>query len=171
MATDWSANGAWAGWAKNGNPGFSLGPSMPPANYGGRWNHWAFVKAPHTLSWYCNGSLIRQEADTDANAGDPNISGPLFPLPVSAFTIGLGGWGGNWAGYIDDFQVYDYALSAEEVAYITTDGTGHVVLPLASLANFNKDGSTSPMTDPNQIVNFGDLAIMCKQWHTQILWP
>jgi hypothetical protein len=95
----------------------------------------------------------------------------LFPLPVSAFTIGLGGWGGNWAGYIDDFQVYDYALSAEEVAYITTDGTGHIVLPLVSPANLNKDGSTSPLTDPNQKVDFRDMAIMEKQWHTQILWP
>ena len=167
--SDWSANGAWAGWAKNGNPNFSLGPSTVMANYGGRWNHWAFVKAPHTLSWYCNGTLLRQEADTDANAGDPNISGPLFHLPVSAFTIGLGGWGGNWAGYIDDFQVYDYALSAEEVAYITTNGTGHVVLRLTSPANFNYDGGLP--TDVNQIVNFGDLAIMEKQWHTQILWP
>jgi hypothetical protein len=169
--TDWSANNAWAGWAKNGNPSFSLGPSTIPANYGGRWNHWAFVKAPHTLSWYCNGSLLKQEADTDANAGDPNIYGPLFPLPVSAFTIGLGGWGGNWAGYIDDFKVYDYALSAEEVAYLATDGTGHIVLPLTSPANFNTDGSTSPQTDPNQIVDFRDIAIMEKQWHTQILWP
>jgi hypothetical protein len=110
---DWSANNAWAGWTKSGSASFGFGPSTTAANYGGRWNHWAFVKAPHTLSWYCNGSLLKQEADTDANDGDPNIYGPLFPLPVSAFTIGLGGWGGNWAGYIDDFQVYEYALSTE----------------------------------------------------------
>jgi Concanavalin A-like lectin/glucanases superfamily len=169
--TDWSANNAWAGWAKNGNPGFSLGPSTVPANYGGRWNHWAFVKAPHTVSWYCNGTLLKQEADTDANAGDPNIYGPLFPVPASAFTIGLGGWGGNWAGYIDDFQVYDYDLSAAEVAYLATDGTGHLIVPLISTANINTDGSVDPQHDPNQKVNFGDIAIMGKQWHTQILWP
>jgi hypothetical protein len=74
-------------------------------------------------------------------------------------------------GKIDDFKVYDYALSAEEVAYLATDGTGHLLLPLTSPANFNKDGSTSPNTDANQKVNFGDLAIMEQQWHTQILWP
>jgi hypothetical protein len=169
--SDWSYWGAWAGWTKNGNPSFSFGPGTVGANYGGRWNHWAFVKAPHTLSWYCNGSLIKQEADTDANTNDAYIYGPLFPLPVSAFTIGLGGWGGNWAGYINDFQVYDYALSAEEVAYLATDGTGHVILPLVSPANFNKDGSVDIQHDANQIVNFGDMAIMGQQWHTQILWP
>jgi hypothetical protein len=169
-ATDWSANNAWAGWNKSNPHSFSFGPSTVPANYGGRWNHWAFVKAPHTLSWYCNGNLLKQEADTDANAGDPNIYGPLFPLP-SAFTIGLGGWGGNWAGYIDDFQVYDYDLSAAEVAYIATDGTGHLLLPLISPANINKDGSVDPQHDANQIVNVGDIATMGKQWHTKILWP
>jgi hypothetical protein len=168
---DWSANNAWAGWTKSGTAGFSFGPSTTAANYGGRWNHWAFVKAPHTLSWYCNGSLLKQEADTDANNGDPNIYGPLFPLPVSAFTIGLGGWGGNWAGYIDDFQVYDYALSAAEVAYLASDGDGHLILPLTSPANINTDGSTSPETDPNQIINFGDLALMVNEWLTTKLWP
>jgi hypothetical protein len=168
---DWSANNAWAGWTKSGSAGFSFGPSTTAANYGGRWNHWAFVKAPETLSWYCNGVLLKQEAYTDSNNGDPNIYGPLFSLPVSAFTIGLGGWGGNWAGYIDDFQVYDYALSAAEVAYLATDGDGHLVLPLTSPANIDLDGSTSPETDPNQIVNFGDLALMCDEWMTEKLWP
>jgi len=165
-ASDWSANGAWAGWVKNSNPGFSLGPSMPPVNYGGRWNHWAFVKAPHTLSWYCNGYLIGQEADTDANTG---IYGPLFPLPATAFTIGLGGWGGNWAGKIDDFQVYDYALSAAEIDYLATDGTGSIVVPLVSNANFVLDGGTAE--DANQIVNFEDLSYLGAQWHQIKLWP
>ena len=167
--SDWSADNCWAGWTKNGTPGFSFGPSMPVANYGGRWNHWAFVKAPHTVSWYCNGYLIRQEADTDANAGDLSIYGPLFPLPVSAFTIGLGGWGGNWAGYIDDFQVYDYALSAAEIDYLATDGTGSLLLPLVSNANLNLSGGTAG--DANQIVNFEDLSVMGDQWHQLKLWP
>jgi hypothetical protein len=110
--------------------------------------------------------LIRQEADTDANEGDLNIYGPLFPLPVSAFTIGLGGWGGNWAGRIDDFQVYDHALTAEEVAWVATDGTGSLVLPLTAVSNIVHPGPI-----PGQVVNFADLAEMCTEWRTQILWP
>jgi hypothetical protein len=160
----------WAGWSKNEpNHGFGLGPGTIGDNYGGRWNHWAFVKTPHTVSWYCNGSLIGHEADTDANNGDPNISGPLFPLPVSAFTIGVGGWGGNWAGRINDFQVYDQALSAEEIAYLATDGTGQLVLPLVSRSNFYLDGGTA--NDANQIVNFEDMSVMGDQWHQIKLWP
>jgi hypothetical protein len=160
----------WAGWNKNEpNNGFSLGPSIPPANFGTRWNHWAFVKAPHTLSWYGNGVLLKQEADTDANNGDPNIYGPLFPLPVSAFTIGRGGWGGNWAGYIDDFQIYDYALSAAEVAYLASDGRDCYPIPLTDAAQ--KANLKSSLIPEPEIINFQDFAILGQQWHTQILWP
>ena len=93
--SDWSANNAWAGWAKIApNDGFSLGPSTSAENYGGRWNHWAFVKAPHAVSWYCNGYLLRQEADTDANAGDPNITDRCSHCrqvhSLSALQVGLG---------------------------------------------------------------------------------
>jgi hypothetical protein len=145
----------------------------PLSDFGGRWNHWAFIKSPLQLAVYCNGSLV---AHTDANnqGGDPNalVKGPLFRLPVGSFRIGTRG--DNWAmwnGRLDDFQVYDYALSPAEVAYLATDGAGHIFLPLVSPANLNTDGVASPATDPNQIVNFGDLAIMGKQWHTQQLWP
>jgi hypothetical protein len=115
---------------------------------------------------YCNGSLV----------GTATSTTPLFTLPVQSIRIGMRGqsnanWG-KWSGKVQDFKVFDYALSADEVAYLATDGTGVVgFIPLINSANFNKDGSTSPNTDANQKVNFGDLVIMGKQWHTQILWP
>ena len=163
----------WAGWWKSESPTWSWGPSQPLASFGGRWNHWAFVKEPHAISFYCNGNLVGHEADTDSNQSgglDQHIYGPLFTPPATNFTIGTRSWAW-WVGRIADFQVYDYALSAEEVAYLATDGTGHIVLPLVSPANFNTDGVALPAKDPNQIVDFRDLAIMGKQWHTQILWP
>jgi hypothetical protein len=147
---------------------------LPNDNFGGRWNHWAFVKDSNSMQIYVNGNLTARR-DSNTLSGDPNIGvyGPFcVDSNVTVFRIGTrGGNWGQWSGYMQDFQLYDYALSAGEVAYLATDGVGHVFLPLVSPANINTDGSTSPMTDVNQIVNFGDIAIMEKQWHTQILWP
>ena len=162
---DWSYYGAWAGWGNNGDENWSFGPGATGENYGTRWNHWAFVKSPTALHWYCNGTLLKQELVTDANAGDPNIDSPLFTSPT-AFTIGNSGWAGFWAGRVDDFQVYDYALSAEEVAYLATDGTGTIVIPINLAANMVAPGTTA-----EQVVNFADLAEMCTEWRKQILWP
>jgi len=120
------------------------------------------------MSMYLNGQLIKY-ADANGQPGDPNagVYGPLFNKAVGAFRIGTRGtnWA-YWIGRMDDFQVYDYALSQAEVQWLVTDGTGYVFLPLVSPANIKADG-----TPIQQIVNFGDLAIMGQQWHTQILWP
>ena len=144
----------------------ALAFNMQESDYGGKWNHWAFTKSANEMKIYCNGMAVADINTTD----DADVYGPLFDKVVGAFRIGTrGGNWGMWNGYIDDFQVYDYCLSAEEVAYLVTDGEGYVFLPLDSPANINADGGLP--TDANQIVNFGDLAIMCNQWHTQILWP
>jgi hypothetical protein len=120
---------------------------------------------------YCNGNLV---AHTDATGlpGDPNayVYGPLFPMPNGDIHIGTRGhnWA-MWSGYLDDFQVYDYALSAGEVAYLATDGTQCICIPLpqdADKANLKKSGSMC-----NEIIDFQDFAVMGQQWHTQILWP
>jgi hypothetical protein len=89
---------------------------------------------------------------------------------VSTFRIGArGGNWGMWNGYVDDFQVYDYALSPAEVAYLATNGTGTIMVPLVSKANLYLDGGTAG--DANQIVNFEDLSVMGIEWHTINLWP
>jgi len=156
-------------WFQSQNGNTITGPIMPDNYFGGRWNHWAAIKdaATNTMLVYGNGSLVGTATGATT---------PLFTLPVQSIRIGMRGqsyanWG-KWAGKVQDFKVYDYALDANEVAYLATDGTGVVgFIPLISPANINTDGVASPATDPNQAVNFGDLAIMGKQWHTQILWP
>ena len=48
-----------------------------------------------------------------------------------------------WSGRLDDFQVYDYALSAEEVAYLASDGGNCFLIPLttdAQKANLKSSG-------------------------------
>ncbi len=138
--------------------------NMHEGDYGGKWNHWAFTKSDYSLKVYYNGTLIGH-CDANGQPGDPNANayGPLFDSNVGAFRIGTSGsnWG-MWNGRIDDFQVYDYCLSDAEVAYLATDGIGSIFIPLISPANINTDGGLS--TDANQIVNFGDFAILGQQW-------
>jgi hypothetical protein len=154
------------------------------SDYGGRWNHFCFVKDYNSMQIYINGRLgVPGRIDANGLTGDPNVNayGPLFDPNVTSLGIGTRSSGaaypnwGMWIGYLQDFRVYDYALSPAEVGWLATDGVGQVFLPLISPANINADGSTSPATDPNQIVNFGDMAVMETQWllyhDTPLLWP
>ncbi len=140
-------------------------------DYGGKWNHWAFTKEPYSMKVYCNGNIVGR-CDANGLTGDPNANeyGPLFNSVVGAFHVGTRGtnWG-MWNGYIADFQVYNYTLSDAEVAYLATDGTGQILIPLVTKANLYLDGGTAG--DQNQVVNFEDLSVMGSQWHQIKLWP
>jgi hypothetical protein len=154
---------------------------LPLLDFGGRWNHWAFIKTNNnaygsgSLSIYCNGIKVASQ-DANGQDGDPNVgaNGPLFATPAGAIHIGTRGtnWA-MWSGKLADFQIYDYALSDTEVEYLATDGTGKLLLPLTTKANlYINEGEASPSaSDANQIVDFKDLAVMGSQWHSQQLWP
>ncbi len=140
--------------------------TLPESDFFGRWNHFAFTKSADEMIIYCNGVAVGDVNTTD----DADVYGPLFDRNVGAFRIGTRGlnWG-MWAGYIDDFQVYDYCLSAEEVAYLTSDGGYCRIIPMTSIAQkANLKGSVVP---GEEIVNFQDFAVLGQQWRTEILWP
>jgi hypothetical protein len=70
----------------------------------------------------------------------------------------------GFIGKIDDARVYDRGLSAGEVAYIATEGTGYV--PLVSEANLYDE------EPPGQkVINARDLAVLADMWVEQKLWP
>jgi len=157
------------------------GHAVNADNFGGRWNHWVFVKEPTSMRVYMNGQIYERR-DANGIAGDPNanVAGKIFEPNAtdpyleggtSGFIMGVRagnayfGWG-NWAGKIDDFQMYNYALSDAEIDYLATDGTGEIFLPLVSASNINNSG-----TPQQQIVNFPDLSTMCDQWLKTIVWP
>ena len=123
----------------------------------GRWNHWAFTKdirvgpegAKGTMRIYLNGRLH----DSRTGADSPIAN-------VTSFEIGSG-WYGHYDGLIDDFQIYDYALSAEEVAYLATNATGLIRGPIAADADFNAD----------RRVDLRDFAILADEWLQDGRWP
>ena len=117
----------------------------------GRWNHWAFTKDVEKglMQIFFNGALY----DSRIGANSP-IAG------ITSFEIGSG-WYGGYDGLIDDFRIYNYALSQPEVAYIATNGTGIFNQPLISPADIDAD---------NQI-NFHDFVILAGRWLDEQLWP
>jgi len=121
------------------------------AEWTGRWNHWAFTKdaVAGTMQIFLNGVPY----DSRSGADSP-IAG------ITSFEIGSG-WYGRYDGLIDDFRIYDYALSQAEVAYIATNGTGIFDLPLLSPADLYTDDR----------IEFHDFALLANEWLDNQLWP
>ena len=121
------------------------------SEWSGRWNHWAFTKDASTgqMHVFLNGRLY----DSRSGAHAP-ISG------ISSFEIGSG-WYGGYDGLIDDFRIYDYALSQPEIAHAATYGTGIFDQPLMVPADLNKDDR----------IGFPDFALLAEHWLENQLWP
>jgi len=117
----------------------------------GRWNHWAFTKDADTgtMQIFLNGSIYNSRTDA---------SSPISA--ITSFEIG-NGWYGGYDGLIDDFRIYDYALSQPEIACIATNGTGIFDQPLLSPADLNGD---------NQI-DFKDFSFLAGSWLDEQPWP
>lgn len=78
------------------------------ANFEGQWNHWAFTKnvATGSMKIYLNGALWHS-----------GTSLTRYLSPIKTFRIGSS-WnnGGNYDGYIDEFQVWNAELDAATIA-------------------------------------------------------
>ncbi len=117
----------------------------------GRWNHWAFTKDAEagTMQIFLNGVLY----DSRAGSYSP-ISG------ITSFEIG-NGWYGGYDGLIDDFRIYDYALTQPEIAYIATNGTGIFDQRLLTPADLNDDNK----------IDFADFTLLAEHWLENQIWP
>jgi hypothetical protein len=135
-------------------------PAARTSDFGGsRWNHYAVVKDAdaNVMSIYENG---RQIATLSAD-----IASPLFSSAPDTFRIGArGNSSSGSAGRLDDFRMYDYALDANQIAWVATNGTKSLFVPLVESTNLK-------MGSPPEIVNFGDFALFANQWLTEKLWP
>jgi hypothetical protein len=115
----------------------------------GRWNHWAFTKDIRTGP---NGEKGRMEIYLNGELYD-RLTGTDTPITgITSLRIGSG-WYGHYDGLIDDVQIYDYALSAAEVAFVATDGAGVFESP-ASPADLNADAR----------VDLRDFAALAVDW-------
>jgi hypothetical protein len=96
---------------------------------------------------YLNGRLYDRLVGTETP-----ISG------VTSLQIGSG-WYGHYDGLIDDVQIFDYALSAAEVAFVATDGTGVFERPI-SRVDLNAD----------RRIDLRDFAALAGEWLSDSVW-
>ena len=129
-----------------------------------KWVHYAFVKSVsgHYQKVYRNGRLIALN-DNATTAETPGLNGT-----TDFFTIGAwrwsGGYGGYYDGLMDDFRVYDSALSAEEVLYLAVQG-GTAASPMTQGLLTTTDATG------NNKVDFYDFAVMAQYWLQDVVWP
>ncbi len=124
--------------------------------YEGRWNHWTFIKdcdangGAGELKVYLNGFLWHSGYDVNV---------PLTGTIDKVFLIGNGA-DGYYAGVMDDFRIYNYALTQEEISYLATVGTGYYPL---------QDREANAYEDES--IDFRDFTAMGDNWLKELLWP
>jgi hypothetical protein len=156
-------DGAWgplATWNDTRTGGVQLGTNPRRfSNFGGRWNHWAFVydDTANAMRMYYNGQLI---ATNEPNATLPIWSG------ITVFHLSgrdSGATWGFWSGKLDDFRMYNRALSENEIQWLATDGTKY-----RNMQSLNRE--PDELNDDNRI-NFKDFADFADAWLDQQFWP
>ena len=126
-------------------------------DYAGQWNHWTFTKncdandGAGDMKIYLNGFLWHSGYDVNV---------PLTGT-INNFVIGSG-FDASYSGTIDDFRVYDYELSQEEISYLATFATTAGYYPLQQrTANIYED----------EIIDLKDYAKLADYWLQELLWP
>jgi hypothetical protein len=164
--TGWSGYFTYVcGW----NSGYQSNDSVSWGDWGytnhghvqGQWNHYAFVKkaADGLIQIYRNGKIVAQKEDaTGQNMYDALNSSTDF------FTIGAwrwsGGVGGYYIGSMDDFRLYNRALSQAEI------------LTLANVASLHQPVLSSANVSSDDIVNLIDFAKVADKWLVEnSIWP
>jgi len=136
--------------------------NVTASDFTGNWHHYAFVKdgMNDSITIYHNGfELCPAPPITDACNIGAIFDDPVVITSLGSFHPNIGGW----AGGVDDLRIYDYALDANEVAYIATNGTGEFDLPLNTPADLY-------ISDPN-IIDFKDYGVLSNTWLDRQLWP
>ncbi len=126
----------------------------PPSDaFRGSWNHFAVTKNAETgiARIYHNGLIVAENDEA------------IRPMYKYLQTFLVGGYAltgsMNYRGKIDDFRIYDYALSQAEVVNLA--GKASVNQTVWSIANLNGDNK----------VDFKDFALLAQNWRTLVLWP
>ncbi|MHC4647083.1 MAG: LamG-like jellyroll fold domain-containing protein [Planctomycetota bacterium] len=126
------------------------------------WKHYAFVRDDSDLAIYVNGV---REAIADSN-GTALPTPQLLYLGISAdrSPASMEEMHDGFTGNVDEWMIFNYALSATEVAYLATDGTG--VVSMDSPYNIYDEE-----TPGGRAVNFKDYALLVESWLEKTYWP
>ncbi|MFP6887937.1 MAG: LamG-like jellyroll fold domain-containing protein, partial [Opitutales bacterium] len=155
----WSNSGIyWQAGRSNARDDFN-NQTASAAMIKGSWAHWVFTKnadaSVKKMKIYFNGVQWKNKNNTTR---------PMPSAPVTKFRIGsnLNGNGNHWPGKMDDFRMYDKAMSASDVEAMYNFGAGdfvpHAPTPVITAASptsttpipvtviFKKDGANAAVT-------------------------
>lgn len=130
---------------------------VEPADWGdGQWVHLAFVKNANEEynRIYRNGELVAENTDAGSLL---NVQG-LFDEGFYIGQLSVGG-SNSYRGKMDDFRIYDYALSQSEVISLAQQSS--VVQPIISGADFDGSGT----------VDLNDYYKLAGSWLDALVWP
>jgi len=128
------------------------------------WIHVAgtFDGDSNAVNCYVNGRLADSNENADFVAAGMTLSQDTNDLAIGNRSDANDR---NFEGTIDDVRVYERALSAAEVAWLASDGTGHV--PLRSEVNIYDEEATGA-----KAINFKDFALLMDDYGKDaLLWP
>jgi hypothetical protein len=127
-----------------------------------KWMHLAHTYDGTTVKIYADGYFVAERA-IDINTAS-----------ASAKNFSIGQWGDYYFdGIVDDVRIYNYALSQGNVAYIAGK-TSEFTQPLELLltpANPEINLYVDRPDDPNNIINFKDIAVLGNVWGEKQIWP
>jgi hypothetical protein len=122
--------------------------------YRNEWMHLAMTYDGASVKSYINGLEV-------ASRDEPN-------LPLSQDNAGLAignrsdATDRSFEGKADDARVYNRGLTAGEIGYLASEGTGEVLLD----SEANLYSGESP-----EVINIRDVAVLLETWLEQKLWP
>jgi hypothetical protein len=117
------------------------------------WVHVAGTFDGNSVKTYIDGVLV-------AENNDPNLSAiPFLSQDINDLAIGSRAESFNnpFDGIIDDVRVYDRGLTAAEIGYLASDGTG--IVEEEFIANL-----IDPEGPGERAVNMRDFAILADEW-------
>jgi len=114
----------------------------------------------------CDGTYIKAYANGQEVASRDDANNMTLSQEPNSLAIGNRADDRErvFEGKIDDVRVYSRALSAAELAWLGSDGTGYV--PLLSVVNIYDEELQG-----DKVVNFRDLAKLMLSWGEEKLWP
>ncbi len=126
------------------------------------WQHYAFVRTDANLAIYVNGVL----AEISDSNGNPMTAPDLLYVGMAADLApgNTGDMHDGFTGNMDNWEIYDYALSDAEIGYLGTGGTG--ISPVQSPANLYDEEPAG-----TRAVNLRDYALLVQDWLQEMLWP
>ncbi len=117
------------------------------------WSHvamtWDADAVGDKFKLYINGQLAASSPGTSTATLDSTAG-----FAIGGYQRENGSTAQFFSGTLDEFGLYDYALSIREIGYFVTGGSGQIYVPLDMPCNLH----------PDDIINFKDFSVFALQW-------